>query len=378
MAGNVKFSLDKVNHDGKVIVESKGTKYVWAQDQSLLKIGADGETSAVASADAKRIIQEAITEINTNAKGVAAEVRGLLPSIVEKISDSDYVGNSATRAKASLAAAKSVAADIKAEELETLMKNHPDLLDRLSEEQTDALKAAKHDLGAMQKAADEAAKKTAKISELQTEFSKIIGTGKRTDMEAFVQKNGAYLKDLKITDEQAAKFPVFKRIKALAEKAKPELEKLVSLNATIAHDAPEKAAEAKVEMAKVEAKLANIFSGDGKTYEAAIKASLPKELANNVHAISPKYGIAAEGAAKSAAQKGGKLFSGGEGFMGFMHTAETAGADVAKVGKFRWGKAAAIGIPVAAVFTVIGMGSADKARQQMESQGQGRAAGLGA
>lgn len=75
-------------------------------------------------------------------------------------------------------------------------------------------------------------------------------------------------------------------------------------------------------------------------------------------------------AATDAGQKTAKWIGGGK-WYGFTHTAETVGEEVAKIGKFRWGKAAVLGLPVAAITTYFlagtgNRGPSERAQAEME------------
>lgn len=82
-----------------------------------------------------------------------------------------------------------------------------------------------------------------------------------------------------------------------------------------------------------------------------------------------------DGTAKAAttaavdAGKGAKLIGGGKWYS-FIHSAESAGAAVEKVGKFRWGKAAAIGIPAAAVVAFVAGNKGPGERAAAVNQGR--------
>lgn len=112
-------------------------------------------------------------------------------------------------------------------------------------------------------------------------------------------------------------------------------------------------------------KLLHADEGFAAEYELAQKHSSEFKTAAGKAATEVK----AAATAATDAGKGAKLIGGGKWYS-FIHSAESAGTAVEKVGKFRWGKAAAIGIPTAAVLAFVASNKGPGERAASVSQGR--------
>lgn len=117
-------------------------------------------------------------------------------------------------------------------------------------------------------------------------------------------------------------------------------------------------------------------------YQLILKDKDFAEELGNARKASSQLASHLDGTAKAAttaavdAGKGAKLIGGGKWYS-FIHSAESAGAAVEKVGKFRWGKAAAIGIPAAAVVAFVASNKGPGERAAAVNQGRENEPALG-
>lgn len=341
--------------------------------------------------DAQRVLDGALVEIETKGAALSKEVKTALAGSIDGFSGAAAT-NRFGKIKAAIGEAAKLEHVVDAKAAEAILKANPLAETFLTEAGTKKLADIKFDMAAFKDGLKAIEAKAATVKKLNADLVTLMSAEKPDPkaVNAFLQANQAHLADLTPGDELVSKMKlnakgydfakvqgeILGAIQTQTAEAKGLIEELIAHRSVINLNDDEAAVKKAAEAVKgIEEKLGKINGGE---YSAAVKAGLPKELVKELGEVHPEMG-AKLGAATSAA-KGANWIKGGK-WYGFFHDAESAGPEIAKVGKFRWGKAAIIGIPVGAALTYFLAGTGNKGpgeRAEAVSKGrEGQAVGVG-
>lgn len=370
----------KISFDGKDYVLGSGNNLSTLAEAGVAPVEITGAAK-------KRILNAALIEIEENGAKLTDDVKKALPTVIEHFEGSGVIAERLSEVKGNIAnAAKIETADAKT--IETILEVNPEAKAYATKKAQDAISKHGIDVAAIDKKIAEAATKTKRIADANSKLETLLTTAKADPkkIESFLHEHAEILDELKPSADalgkvNGAKFnfetavrEVKSEFSTVASELETQTKRWVELKDHInSKPGTEALKAAETEFKEVDAAIKEIQKGK---FGKAVNGSLPAELKAEVAAVDASFakslGHAAEGA-----EKGAKLIGGGKWYS-FMHTAETVGKDVSKIGKFRWGKAAVIGIPAAGLIAyVAGVGRKpeEKYTSMVNDQQQAQAAG---